>query len=135
MKRYLFDKIEVLGDGVQFIPFRKATILESFSAFTHTSFNQEDWEFIPTSFNEFLKMLEKTRLDESNDYKVTINLPMREEPLSFETMLQGFASEMYKDKPVDEKELAEFYASAYKIRKDARENRKLLEVAPAEFSK
>ena len=133
MKRYLFDKIEIDG-GVKFIPFRKANIIESFSAFTNMTFNQEEWEFRPTSFKEFLKMLEKTKISSEDDYEVIVDLPMRKEQMTFEDALQSYAAEYYSDRPVDEKELAQFYTSAYEIKASAIENRKLLDIDPAEFN-
>ncbi len=134
MKKYLFDKIEVLGEGVKFIPFRKANIIESFSAFTNMTFNQEEWEFKPTSLKEFLKMLEKTRLDSTDEYQIYAGSSNRSE-IEFDELLQGYATDYYSDKPVNEEELAEFYIAAYNIRNAAIENRKLLDVNPADFSK
>lgn len=134
MKRYLFDKIEIDG-GVKFIPFRKANIIESFSAFTNMTFNQDEWEFRPTSFKDFLKMLEKTKLAYGEDYEVVVNLPMRKEQMTFEDALQAYATEYYSDIPVNEEELAKFYTSAYEIKAAAIENRKLLEVSPADYAK
>lgn len=131
MKRYLFDKIEILGNGVKFIPFRKASIIESFSAFTNMTFNQDEWEFKPVSFKEFLKMLEKTKLDDCDNYNIVAG---GREDVEFEELLQGYATDYYSDKPVDEKELAEFYTSAYNIKAAAIENKKLLDVDPASFN-
>ena len=135
MKKYLFDKIEILGDGVKFIPFRKASIVESFSAYTNTTFKQDEWVFKPESFKEFLQMLKKTKLNAENDYEIVIDLPMRKETMTFEDLLQGFATDFYSDRPVNEKELAEFYIEAYNIKNAAVENRKLLDVNPADYLK
>ena len=53
MKKYLFNKIKVDGDSVNFIPFRQANIAESFLANTNLSTNQKDWKFSPSSFKTF----------------------------------------------------------------------------------
>ena len=72
MKKYLFNKIKVDGDGVNFIPFRQASIAESFLANTNLSTNQKDWKFSPSSFKTFLKMLSKTKLAGNYEYNIKI---------------------------------------------------------------
>ena len=70
-KNYLFDKILLdNGKGIKFKPFRSASPLESFMANCHSTFNQEEWEFIPVSEKDFLKMLSMTIVKIGNsDYE------------------------------------------------------------------
>ncbi|MBE5757624.1 MAG: hypothetical protein E7345_01660 [Clostridiales bacterium] len=135
MKKYLFDKIKVHADNVQFIPFRPASILESFMANTHTMFNQDEWEFIPYSFKEFLKMLSKTKLNDSGEYDITVPLPMNEEPISFDLLLKDFANQMYSKKAPDRAVLAAFYSKAHQIREEAQKDKDILNMEPEELIK
>jgi len=136
MKKYLFDKIQCYDKGVKFIPFRKASIAESFLAFTHSTFNQEEWEFIAVDFKEFLKMLSKTKLKDNYEYDITV--PLRdtyEEPISFDLLLKNFATDMYCDKSPDENVLRKFYSKAYQIREGAKTDKEILDKEPKEFLK
>ena len=120
MKKYLFNKIKVDGDGVNFIPFRQASIAESFLANTNLSTNQKDWKFSPSSFKTFLKMLSKTKLAGNYEYNIKINSSLEiEEPIPFDVLLQEFAAEMFEVNAPTEKALQEFYTSAYKIKEEA----------------
>ena len=129
----LFDKIEVTADGVKFIPFRKATLKESFLAYTHNTFNQDKWEFTPTSFKEFLKMLEKTKMNDNLDYTTFISLPGRAETVSFDDTLQSFASNIYTYKRFSEAELKDFYTKAYKIKQEAEDTKNLFKTQPGDL--
>ena len=62
MKKYLFNKITIKDDGVNFIPFRQPSVLESFLSNPNLSLDKEHWVFSPSSFKMFLKMLSKTKL-------------------------------------------------------------------------
>ena len=131
-KNYLFDKILLdYGKGIKFKPFRSASVLESFMAYCHSTFNQEEWEFIPVSEKDFLKMLSMTIVKIGNsDYEIENN---KGDTVSFDTLLQNFIWEIYKTKKPDEKELKEFYQKAYDIRKTAINERVLLDKKPNEF--
>ena len=131
-KNYLFDKILLdNGKGIKFKPFRSASPLESFMANCHSTFNQEEWEFIPVSEKDFLKMLSMTIVKIGNsDYEIENN---KGDTVSFDTLLQNFIWEIYKTKNPDEKELKEFYQKAYDIRKTAINERVLLDKKPNEF--
>ena len=135
MKKYLFDKIKVHADKVQFIPFRPASILESFMADTHTSFDQGEWEFLPYSFKDFLKMLSKTKLNDSGEYDITVPLPMREEPISFDLLLQDFANQMYREKAPNKTVLTAFYSRAQQIKQEAQKEKDILNIEPEELIK
>lgn len=131
MKRYLFDKIKIGANGVQFIPFRKATIAESFMAFTHMSFSQDEWDFIPTSFKEFLKMLSKTKIGENSEYDINVLLqPTQEKSIAFDALLKHFASEVYADRSPDKDELGSFYQNAYQIKQEAQRDGEILNQEP-----
>ena len=92
-------------------------INESFLAYTHTSFNQDKWEFIPISFKEFLQMLSKTKINENNEYNITnLTSHNHEEASSFESLIQTFACQMYRFKSPSEKKLREFYINSYQIK-------------------
>ena len=122
MKNFLFDKIRVEESGkIKFIPFRRATMMESFLAYTHSSFNQEKWEFVPNSFNEFLSMLQKTMVDENGEYNITLCLPGREENYSFYSLVDSFCSEMYFYRQPSMTTLKKFKNSAYKIKEESSE--------------
>ena len=131
-KNYLFDKILLdNGKGIKFKPFRSASPLESFMANCHSTFNQEEWEFIPVNEKDFLKMLSMTIVKIGNsDYEIENN---EGDTVSFDTLLQNFIWEIYKTKKPDEKELKEFYQKAYDIRKTAINERVLLDKKPNEF--
>lgn len=131
-KNYLFDKILLdNGKGIKFKPFRSASPLESFMANCHSTFNQEEWEFIPVDEKDFLKMLSMTIVKIGNsDYEIENN---KGDTVSFDTLLQNFIWEIYKTKKPDEKELKEFYQKAYDIRKTAINERVLLDKKPNEF--
>ena len=131
-KNYLFDKILLdNGKGIKFKPFRSASPLESFMANCHSTFNQEEWEFIPVNEKDFLKMLSMTIVKIGNsDYEIENN---KGDTVSFDTLLQNFIWEIYKTKKPDEKELKEFYQKAYDIRKTAINERVLLDKKPNEF--
>lgn len=119
MKRYLFDKIRVGEDGVvRFIPFRKATMMETFFADKHSTLNQNQLEFKPTSFNEFLTMLKKTIVNENGDYNIALCVAGREEHYSFHSLLDSFCSEMFFSRPTSAKAIKQFKISAYKIKED-----------------
>ena len=131
-KNYLFDKILLdCGKGIKFKPFRSVSLLESFMANCHSTFNQEEWEFIPVNEKDFLKMLSMTIVKIGNsDYEI---LSEECESISFDTLLQNFIWEIYKTKKPDEKEMKEFYQKAYDIRKTAINERELLNKKPNEF--
>ena len=131
MEKYLFNKIQLNGEGVTFIPFRKSSILESFLASTHSTFNQEEWEFNPVNFKDFLKMLSKTKLNDNGEYDITVPLPGREEEVSFETLLKSFASKMCNKKKISREVVSEFYTKAYQIKKDAKEDKDFLDAQPS----
>jgi hypothetical protein len=126
-KKYLFDKIIVSGDKVQFIPYRKATLTESLMA-DSSSYSQKDWRYYPVSFRSFLKMLSKTKLND--DYEYDVILPLSEnhaEQIDFEKLLQIFANIVYKNASPKEDVLSKFYNMAYEVRADARCDKELLE--------
>ncbi len=135
MKKYLFNKIQIKSNGnVEFKPFRKATLRESFLAYTHAHFDQKNWQFIPTSFKEFLKMLSITKLNEAGEYDVDIELNIGHfEPLTFDVLLQHFASEMYNINSPNERDLQDFYTRAYQTKQDAQLDQSLLDTDPSEF--
>ena len=131
MKKYLFDKIIVKNGGVvEFIPFRKATFIESFSAYTHNTLNQSMWQFTPVSFKEFIKMLSLTKTNGKHGYNIRVCLPMGEQGLSFDMLLEIFAKSL--NKPLNKKALSNFYAAAYKVKQEAE---KSLVTEPAETQK
>lgn len=133
MKKYLFDKIVVHADNVQFIPFRQASIAESFMAYTYETFNQDKWEFIPCSFKEFLKMLSKTKLNDFGKYDVTVHLPGRKEPIDFDLLLKDFANQMFIAKAPDESVLKAFYTKAYQIKEETQKDKDILNIEPQEL--
>ena len=140
MKKYLFNKITIKDDGVHFIPFRKVSVLESFLSNPNSSLDQEQWVFSPNSFRMFLKMLSKTKLTDNNEYDISTNAPSTcpfdinyEIPISFDTLLQEFASEMYVAKAPSQEALQDFYTKAYAIKQDAELDKALLEKEPSEF--
>ena len=133
MKKYLFDKIRLNYNSVQFIPFRKASFLESFMANGDISSDQKIWEFTPYSFKEFLKMLSITKLNDDNQYNVVISLPEGEHPVSFELLLKEFAGQMYNSKAPNKSRLSNFYSSAYQIKHEAEADKILLETEPEEL--
>jgi len=138
MKKYLFDQIKVNTENVQFIPFRSASIIESFMANTHTTFDQKEWEFIPYSFKEFLKMLSMTKLNESGEYDIKCPLgllPEREEPISFNLLLKNFANDIYSTEIPNKTVISAFYSKAYQIKQDAQNARDLLDQEPEELIK
>ena len=137
MKKYLFNKIKI-SKSVKFIPYRKATMGESFMADTQTTFNQEEWTFKPYSLKDFLKMLSKTKLNEENEYDIFLDLaivPTREEPISFDKALKIFVTDLYRDKVPNEKALAKFYQKAYQIRQAARKDKEILNKEPRDYLK
>ena len=135
MKKYLFNKIKINMNGnVEFTPFRKASIGESFLAYTHAKFDQKNWQFIPVSFKDFLKMLSKTKLNDADEYDVDIQLNLDHyERISFDRLIQIFASEVYNVNAPSEKALQDFYTSAYKIKEEAVLDKKLLETEPEDL--
>ena len=109
-------------------------MLESFMANTHTSFNQEEWEFIPNSFKEFLKMLSKTKLKDDNEYDITIVLHSAyEEPFSFDSLLKFFANDMFDVEAPNKKTLIDFYSNAYQLKLEAQNDRQILNMEPEEL--
>ena len=135
MKKYLFDKIKVHADKVQFIPFRPASIVESYMANTNTTFNQDEWEFIPYSFKEFIKFLSKTRLNDAGEYDITVSLPTHEEPIDFNLLLKDFANQIYRTKSPDKAILAAFYSKAQQIKQEAQKDKDILNLEPEELIK
>lgn len=133
MKKYLFDKIRLCYNSVQFIPFREASLTESYLACTNGTLDQEEWEFVPTSFKEFLKMLSKTKLNDDNQYNVVISLPEGEKSVSFELLLKEFAGQIYHSKAPNKSRLSKFYSSAYQIMQKAEADKILLETEPEEL--
>lgn len=133
MKKYLFDKIRLNYNSVQFIPFRKASFAESFLACTNNTFEQDEWEFSPYSFRDFLKMLSKTKLNDDNQYNVVISLPEGEKSVSFELLIKEFAGQMYHSKAPNKNRLSKFYSSAYQIKQEAEADKMLLETEPQEL--
>ena len=138
MAKYLFDKIEVMGKGFKFIPYRKASLGESFLAYTKSSLNQESWEFFPVTFNEFLKMLSKTKVNSENEYDNYMSsntVPAYYTPVDFNTFLKDFVKYVYSDKEPNEEVISKFYQKAYQIKEKAVKNREILNKEPQEFIK
>lgn len=136
MKKYLFNKILVKGEEIEFVPYREATLVESFMAKTHSSFEKDEWLFVPTSFKDFLKMLSKTRLNDNNEYNIVVPLHLNcEEPISFENMLKSFVEDVYKDISPNKNAIIAFYKKAYMVKKTAQQDREVLDIEPEEFSK
>ena len=133
MKKYLFDKIRLNYNSVQFIPFREASIIESVLAYTNGTLDQKTWEFTPRSFKEFLKMLSITKLNDDHQYNVVISLPEGEHPVSFELLLKEFAGQMHHSKAPNKSRLSKFYSSAYQIMQKAEADKILLETEPEEL--
>ena len=135
MKKYLFDKI-AMCDSVKFIPYRKATMGESFMANTQGTFNQKEWTFKPYSLKDFLNMLSKTKLNDNNEYDIVVWLNINHsEPIGFDLLLKNFVSDVYKNKKPNEKIIAKFYQKAYQIREQAKKDKELLNKEPQEFIK
>lgn len=132
--KYLFNEIRFIsGSKIQFIPFREATFLESFLANTKGCFNQEEWEFVPKSFNEFLKMLKLTKIQYNEDYDITAPYTTLKDKRNFDDVLKTFASYVYREKVPNEKELAKFYSKAYQIRQKTLNDCKTLKKKPNEL--
>ncbi len=137
-KKYLFKSIEIHESrAIHFIPFRKPSTMESFLAFTNGTTDENKWEFIPTSYKEFLKMLSKTKLDNDCDYKITMEFAYidMQKDISFEKLLKIFASNMCDIKAPNKDILIKFYTKAYQIKKEAQNERKLLNSEPTELIK
>lgn len=138
MKKYLFGKIHIDSAGIHFMPFRKANIAESFLACCNCTFDQEEWDFAPYSFKDFLRMLSKTKLNECGEYEIDASLPLtiernRFEPYSFDELLQTFARQVYATKPADKDALSDFYKKAYTIQEEAKKEKELLDKKPEDF--
>ena len=142
MSKYLFNKIELDGDNVKFIPFRKASSIESFLANCHLEFDQTKWEFKPYSFKSFLKMLSKTKLSESGSYNITTGPIIyhwsdiwEEYEVTFDELLKHFASYVYAEDDPNENDLKKFYTEAYQIKENSQRKQNTLNQEPTELLK
>ena len=102
---------------------------------THTTFNQDEWEFVPYSFKDFIKMLSKTKLNDFGEYDITIPLPISEEPIDFDLLLKDFANQIYKEKVPNKAILSAFYSKAYQIKQEAKKDKEILDIEPQELIK
>lgn len=138
MRKYLFDKIEIMGKGFKFIPYRKATIGESFMALTNSSMDKNKWEFFPVTFNEFLKMLSKTKVNKENEYDIFMSsntIPAYYTPVEFDAFLKDFVKYVYSDKEPNEELISKFYQKAYQIKAKAVKDREILNKNPQDYIK
>ncbi len=133
MKKYLFDKIEVVSEGVKFISFRKPSIFESLQGIVCTSFSKDEWEYFAFTFKGFLKMLSKTKLNDNYEYDITVPLPVNNEPISFDLLLKNFVADVYNSKSPNKDVLAKFYSKAYQIKEEAKRDKEILDKEPNEF--
>lgn len=124
--KFLFDKIRVEEDGnVRFVPYRNA-------AHTYENVKQEIAEFIPNSFPDFLKMLQKTKIDEMGKYNITLCVDGKEEAYSFYSLIDYFASKIYMyNHSMHLSTVGRFINKAYIIKELAvKEQRELIEETP-----
>ena len=138
MKKYLFDKIKIEDGNVRFYPFRDAGFIEGFMSQVGNHYVPvSQWKFIPLSFNMFLKMLSKTRLNYDGEYEITAfrSYSFNEEKLTFEDLLKRFAEIMCNESAQNEKKIKEFYEKAYKIKNGAQKINNLLKTDPSELCK
>ena len=138
MKKYLFDKIKIEDGNVRFYTFRDAGFIEGFMSQVGDHYVPvSQWKFIPLSFNMFLKMLSKTRLNYDGEYEITAfrSYSFNEEKLTFEDLLKRFAEIMCNESTQNEKKIKEFYKKAYKIKNDAQKINIFLKTDPNELCK
>ncbi len=144
MKKYLFNKIEVSGSDVKFIPFREASYIESLSAYVDEEpvkngqkfISVKKLLFIPKSFNKFLKMLSKTKLNKDGEYDIVVNLdPVNHEEknISFEHLLKIFARNECQVKAPNKDVLSNFYSKAYQIKQETQNEKNILDTSPKDL--
>lgn len=133
MKKYLFDRIRVYADKVEFETFRVPTNVERMGYFFNLDFASKGdrWKISPNNFNDCIHMLKKTKLAD-NEYNIVVKL-QRDEPIDFETFIKAFAGQQYAVKAPNEQVISEFYNRAYQIREEARRDKKLLEREPSSY--
>lgn len=123
MKEYLFDKIEILDSGVEFIPCDENLNISVAELISLRGGIKDVYskKWSPVSLKGFLKMLKKTKLNDDNDYTIIDQqADDGSHDVDFTFLLNAFLADMDYAKPIDYRKWLDFEKQANQIRTNER---------------